>query len=162
MLQNKVAIVTGGTRGIGYAIVKKYLDHGATVVLCGSRKETAESAVEKLKKENADYKVEGRSITLTSPEDVERNFQEIFDKYGRLDILVNNAGISAMDSLYEYDPKAFANILDLNVNAVFYCTQAAAKLMRGQKGAGASSTPAPWFPSTGRPPAADIPLRNSP
>ncbi len=136
MLQNKVAIVTGGTRGIGYAIVKKYLDHGATVVLCGSRKETAESAVEKLKKENADYKVEGRSITLTSPEDVERNFQEIFDKYGRLDILVNNAGISAMDSLYEYDPKAFANILDLNVNAVFYCTQAAAKLMRGQKGGG--------------------------
>lgn len=136
MLQNKVAIVTGGTRGIGYAIVKKFLDHGATVVLCGSREETAESAVEKLKKENADYKVEGRSITLTSPEDVERNFQEIFDKYGRLDILVNNAGISAMDSLYEYDPKAFANILDLNVNAVFYCTQAAAKLMRGQKGGG--------------------------
>lgn len=136
MLKGKVAIVTGGTRGIGYAIVKKYLDNGATVVLCGSREETARNAVEKLKKENASYKVEGRSINLTSPEDVEKQFQEVFEQYGRLDILVNNAGISAMESVYEYDPKDFANIIDLNVNAVFYCSQAAAKLMRCQEGGG--------------------------
>ena len=51
LLKNKVAIVTGGTRGIGYAIVRKYVQEGATVVLCGSREETAQKALAKLKEE---------------------------------------------------------------------------------------------------------------
>ena len=54
MLKNKVAIVTGGTRGIGFAIVKKYLENGATVVLFGSRQETVDKAVSALKAENPD------------------------------------------------------------------------------------------------------------
>ena len=70
MLKNKVAVVTGGTRGIGYAVVKKFLDNGATVVLCGSRDETARQAVEQLKQENPDYRVEGISVDLLSPEDI--------------------------------------------------------------------------------------------
>lgn len=134
MLKNKIAIVTGGTRGIGYAIVKKYLDNGATVVLCGSTAETASKAVEKLKNENIDYKVEGIGLNLSSPKEVKEAFENVKNKYGRLDILVNNAGISARESIYEYDPKDFENIMDLNVNAVFYCTQAAATIMKEQGG----------------------------
>ena len=53
MLQGKIALVTGGTRGIGYAIVKKFLEHGATVILCGSREETAKRAEQQLKAETA-------------------------------------------------------------------------------------------------------------
>ncbi len=132
MLKNKVAVVTGGTRGIGYAVVKKFLDNGATVVLCGSRDETARQAVEQLKQENPDYRVEGISVDLLSPEDINEAFENINAKYGSLDILVNNAGISATDSIYTYDPGKFENIIDLNVNAVFYCTQAATKIMKCQ------------------------------
>ena len=138
MLKNKVAVVTGGTRGIGYAVVKKFLDNGATVVLCGSRDETARQAVEQLKQENPDYRVEGISVDLLSPEDINEAFENINAKYGSLDILVNNAGISATDSIYTYDPGKFENIIDLNVNAVFYCTQAATKIMKCQPGGGSS------------------------
>ena len=59
MLKGKVAVVTGGTRGIGYAVVKKYLENGAKVVLFGSREETVNKALSSLKAENADWEVEG-------------------------------------------------------------------------------------------------------
>lgn len=136
MLKNKVAVVTGGTRGIGYAIVKKFLDNGATVVLCGSTDATAAKAIERLMEENPQYKVEGIGLDLSAPEKINKAFTDIFDKYGSLDILVNNAGISAMDTIYNYDPADFANIIDLNVNAVFYCSQAAAKIMKFQERGG--------------------------
>lgn len=134
MLKGKVAIVTGGTRGIGLAIVKKYLDNGATVILCGSRKETEEEAVKKLKQENPEYKVEGIAPKLTSPEEVREAFEYVKKSYGKIDILVNNAGISARESLYDYKPEDFAKIMDLNVNAVFNCSQAAAVIMKEQQG----------------------------
>lgn len=132
MLKDKVAIVTGGTRGIGFAIVKKYLENGAKVVLCGSRKETADKAVEKLKAENSNWVVEGLGLNLSDSNEVNEAFKKVKDKYGSLDILVNNAGISARDSIYEYNPDDFKKIIDLNVNAVFVCSQAAAIIMKEQ------------------------------
>ncbi len=140
MLKNKVAIVTGGTRGIGFAIVKKYLENHATVVLCGSTQETADKAVKKLKDENADCKVEGIGLNLNSPEDIKAAFENVKEKYGSLDILVNNAGISARESIYEYNPADFEKIIDLNLNSVFYCSQAAAIIMKEQGGGSIIST----------------------
>lgn len=134
MLKGKVAIVTGGTRGIGYSIVKKYLGNNAKVILCGSSSESAAKAVESLKKENSEYVVEGIGLNLLNPEEIEKEFKRIKEEYGTLDILVNNAGISHSKSIYEYDPKDFDNIMDINVKAVFYCTWAAAKIMKEQGG----------------------------
>lgn len=134
LLKGKTAMVTGGTRGIGYAIVKCFLENGASVALCGSRPETVEKALEKLKSENPDYKVIGLSPDLQSPEEIAQAVAAVQEAFGRLDILVNNAGVSARDSLYQYRPEDFAKTMDLNVNAVFYCAQAAAKVMREQGG----------------------------
>ena len=134
MLEGKVAIVTGGTRGIGFAIVKAFLEEGASVALFGSRKETADKAVAELKAENADAKVVGLAPDLTSYEEVEKAVAEVKATFGRVDILANNAGISARESIYDYDPKAFENIMDLNVNAVFYCSKAVAPIMKAQGG----------------------------
>lgn len=134
MLRGKVAIVTGGTRGIGYAIVKKFLNNGAKVVLCGSRQETVDKALEQLWAEKEDYEVMGLCPKLTDMSSVEEAFKTVTDKYGRIDILVNNAGISARESIYDYTEDAFENIMDLNVKAVFNATKVAAPIMKAQGG----------------------------
>lgn len=134
MLKGKVAVVTGGTRGIGFAIVDKYLENGATVVLCGSRQETANKAIKELKEINPNYNVEGIGLNLSNPEEIDKEFNRIKEQYGSLDILVNNAGISQRESIYDLRLEEFDNILELNVNAMFYCSQAAAKIMKPQGG----------------------------
>lgn len=134
LLQDKTAVVTGGTRGIGYAIVRKFLQNGAKVALCGSKRKTAEDAVEKLKAENPDWPVIGIWPELNHAEAVQEAFFNVKKTFGSLDILVNNAGISAREKLYDYEPEDFDNIMDLNVNAAFKCSQAAAKIMKVQGG----------------------------
>jgi 3-oxoacyl-[acyl-carrier protein] reductase/7-alpha-hydroxysteroid dehydrogenase len=134
LLEGKVAIVTGGTRGIGYAIVKKYLENGAKVVLFGSRQETVDKALASLKEENPAWEVEGRCPKLTDAAEMAAVIQEVADKFGRLDILVNNAGISQNTKLYDYQPEDFEKIMDLNVSALFYAIQPAAKIMKAQGG----------------------------
>lgn len=134
MLHGKVAIVTGGTRGIGFSIVETFLKNGASVALFGSRQETVDKALEKLKAENPEWNVMGLSPDLADYEAVEAAVNQVKEHFGRLDILVNNAGISARESLYEYDPKAFQRIMDLNVNAVFNGCRAVAPIMKAQGG----------------------------
>ena len=132
LLKGKTAMVTGGTRGIGYAIVKKYLENGANVALCGSRQETVDKAIAKLKEENPEYQVIGLYPDLQKPEEVEKAITTVKETFGTLDIMVNNAGVSARESIYDYKPEDFAKTMSLNVNAVFNCAQAAAKIMKEQ------------------------------
>lgn len=134
LLKGMVAVVTGGTRGIGYAIVRTFLENKAKVVLCGSRPETAQKAVESLKAEDPSFEVEGISPDLSDYADVEKAILDIKARYGKIDILVNNAGISASDPLYKYDPKDFDRIIKLNVNACFYTARAAAPIMKENGG----------------------------
>lgn len=134
LLKGKVAMVTGGTRGIGYAIVKTYLENGAAVALCGSRQETVEKALARLKEENPDYRVIGLWPDLQNPEEVAKAVETVRESFGSFDIMVNNAGVSARESLYDYKPEDFSNIMNLNVTAVFNCAQAAAKVMKEQGG----------------------------
>ena len=134
LLEGKVAVVTGGTRGIGLAVVRAYLRQGAKVVLFGSRQETADKAVSELLSENPGYQVSGLAPDLSSCAAVEAAMKEVADKYGRIDILVNNAGISARESIYEYTEDAFDRIMDLNVKAVFSCSKAVAPYMKAQGG----------------------------
>ena len=94
MLKGKIAVVTGGTRGIGYAIVRKFLQNNAQVVLFGLKKETVKKALEKLTKEHPSWNVEGSWPDLTETVDVEREIKRIQENYGKIDILVNNAGVS--------------------------------------------------------------------
>ena len=134
MLKGKVAVITGGTRGIGFATVKKFLENGATVAMLGSRQDTVDRALQTLKEINPDYPVVGYWPNLNKHEDVEETFGVIKEKFGKLDILVNNAGISARDRLYDYSADEFSKIIDLNVKAVFNCSQVAATIMKEQGG----------------------------
>ena len=132
MLTNKTAAVTGGTRGIGLAIVKKYLENGANVVVMGSRKETVDKALAGLTEYEG--RVMGLWPDLCDPEAVAEAFASVKERFGSLDILANNAGISSRTSLYDYTVEEFGKILDINVKAVFVCSQAAARIMKEQGG----------------------------
>ncbi len=134
LLEGKVAIVTGGTRGIGYEIVRKYLNNGAKVVLFGSRQETVDKALAQLKAENAVWEVDGMCPKLTDAAEVEKAVLAVKDKFGRLDILVNNAGISQSTSIYDYKAEEFDKVIDLNVKALFYAILPAVKIMKEQGG----------------------------
>lgn len=134
LLKDKVAVVTGGTRGIGYEIVRLYLQQGAKVILFGSRQDSADKAVANLKTENSDWEVAGMAPELGNLRSVEQTISEIVEKYGKIDILVNNAGVSARESIYDYSEEAFDNIMNINVKALFDCSKAVTLFMRDNGG----------------------------
>ena len=134
MLPGKVAIITGGTRGIGFATVRKFLDNGATVILFGSKEESVQKALTILKQENPNCQVIGMYPDITDLGAVERSFADIKNRFGKIDILVNNAGVSSSTSLYNYDEYEFENIINLNLKAVFNCSKVAAKYMKENGG----------------------------
>ena len=131
-LQNKVAVITGGSRGIGFATVEAFLKEGAAVILTASSPATAQKAVDKLKENYPDAKVEGISPNLTSYEDVYAAFNDVVNRYGRLDILVNNAGVSESTPLAHYTEETFQKVFDLNVKGVFVAAKVAAEIMEKQ------------------------------
>ena len=134
LLKDKVAIVTGGTRGIGYEIVRKYLQNGAKVVLFGSKQETVDKALAKLRDEDVTWDVDGMCPALTDAKQVEEAVLKVREKYGRIDILVNNAGITQSTPIYDYKVEDFDKIIDLNVKALFYAILPTVKIMKGQGG----------------------------
>lgn len=93
MLKGKTAIITGGTRGIGFAIAKVYLENGANVAITGSRQESVEKALAKLP-EYAEH-IMGIWPNLCDPAEVADAAASVKEKFGSIDILVNNAGISS-------------------------------------------------------------------
>ena len=125
LLENKVAIVTGGSRGIGYATVEAFLQEGAKVVLCVSRQETADKAVAKLKEAYPDAVAEGIFPNLSDWEAVKAAFDNVAEKYGKIDILVNNAGVSESTPFTEYTAETFEKVMDLNIKGVYNCSKAA-------------------------------------
>ena len=132
LLQNKVAVVTGGTRGIGLATVRVFLEQGAKVALLGSRQESVDKTLAQLREQNPDWPLLGFWPALTDEQAVQQTLEKVVEQWGRLDILVNNAGISQSTQLYDYTMADFEKIIDLNVNAVFCCSKAAASIMRQQ------------------------------
>ena len=132
LLENKIAIVTGGTRGIGLATVEAFLRECATVILTGSRQETAEKAVAALKEKDPNAKVAGIAPNLSDLASVEEAFQKVAQEYGRIDVLVNNAGMSDSTPFDKYDEATFEKVMDLNVKGVFTCSRAVTPIMQAQ------------------------------
>lgn len=132
MLENKVAIITGGTRGIGLEIVRTFLQNKARVILFGSREESVHKAILSLEKEG--FAVDGYFPNLNKIEEIEQVVQEIFSKYGSIDILVNNAGISASKKIEDTTSLEFESIMNLNVNAIFNMCKAVVPFMKENHG----------------------------
>ena len=118
-LENKVAIVTGGSRGIGLATVKAFLREGAQVILAASSQESANKAVAKLREEFPESVIGGIAPDLMSLASMQEAFTKVAEEYGRIDILVNNAGISESTPFANYTEDTFDKVMDLNVKGMF-------------------------------------------
>ena len=149
-LNNKIAIVTGGSRGIGFATVERFLQEGATVVLTASSPVTARKAVDTLKEKYPSANVSGSSPDLTDLESVRTSFHNIAEQYGAIDILVNNAGVSESTPLDAYTADLFDRVMDLNVKGVFNATRAAVEHME-KKRAGVILNTSSMVSITGQP-----------
>lgn len=128
-LKDKVAIVTGGSRGIGFATADAFLREGAKVIITASSPKSVKAAVEKLKAKYPDSIIDGVSPNLASLESVREAFQGVSQKYGCVEILVNNAGVSESTPFADYTEEAFDKVIDLNLKGVFNTTKAASECM---------------------------------
>lgn len=134
MLKGKVAVVTGGTRGIGFATVKKFLENEAKVVLLGSKQETVEKAIKELKQINSSYEVIGFYPNLSSKEEMDEVFKKVKKIYGHIDILINNAGISSKTKIEDYTDEEYEKITNLNIKSVFNCSKEIIPYLKETKG----------------------------
>lgn len=149
-LKDKVAVITGGSRGIGFAAVEKFLQEGATVILTASTQASADRAVARLKEKNPQAPVTGISPDLSSLESVREAFKKIIGEYGRVDILINNAGVSESTPFTEYTSEIFDRVMDLNVKGVFHATRAAVEHM-AERGKGVILSTSSMVSITGQP-----------
>lgn len=133
-LSGKVALVTGGSKGIGYAIGKGLAMRGANVVLASrhlSEVKKAAKSLEVFKIKSAGIYLDVRDVTQ-----MERAISEVVSKFGELNILVNNAGVSVRMPALRVTEEVWDNILDTNLKGAFFCAQVAARQMIKQKKGG--------------------------
>ncbi len=133
-LKGKVAIVTGGSRGIGFAIARELLRNGATVVITGTKAETVDAAVRDLRAEASDAAVEGAVADVRKYADVERLMSGAGQRHGGLDILINNAGIGVFRPVADMSVDEWHRVIDTNLTGVFYCCRTAIPHLRARGG----------------------------
>jgi 3-oxoacyl-[acyl-carrier protein] reductase len=131
-LSGKVAVVTGGTRGIGRAIAERLLTEGAAVAICG----VSNASVEKAAVELADYgrRAVAEVADIGKLDDVRRFFHVVDERLGTVDFLINNAGIGIYKPVVDLDPAEWHRMVNLNLNGVYYCSREALQRMRGRGG----------------------------
>jgi 3-oxoacyl-[acyl-carrier protein] reductase len=132
-VEGKLAVVTGGTRGIGYAITEALLQQGGNVFLCGTGQQGVDQAVNRLKSKHGDH-VSGMVCNVRNYEHVRKLMLEVDRRYGGLDILVNNAGIGLFASVEKMAPEEWCATIETNLSGVFYCCHEAIPLLKKRGG----------------------------
>lgn len=132
MLENKVVLITGSSRGIGNAIAREFVREKARVVVCGSRLESATKSAEEIKK---DFNVDDDhllpvGLNVKDTEDIKRVVSEVINKWGRIDVLINNAGITSNVSLLDSTDEEFREMFDINFFGVVSLTREVVKYMK--------------------------------
>ncbi|MEL6867630.1 MAG: SDR family NAD(P)-dependent oxidoreductase, partial [Bacteroidota bacterium] len=122
-LQNKVAVITGGARGIGKATAKKFMGEGATVAIWDINENLGKATAAELEKEGTGqvrfYKVNTSSLAAVSAAAA-----QVMEDFGSIDILINNAGITRDASLKKMTGEQWQQVIDVNLTGVFNCTKA--------------------------------------
>lgn len=130
-LTGKVAIVTGGARGIGFGIAQKYADEGAYVIIADVLEEEGREAVSKIGKQAEFYQID-----LRSRDAIFDMADQIYKSYGKINVLVNCAGVARPCPTLKLSEEVLDEVIDINMKAPVFCCQAVGKYMR--KGGGGS------------------------
>jgi NAD(P)-dependent dehydrogenase (short-subunit alcohol dehydrogenase family) len=154
-LTRRVAIITGGSLGLGRQMAEGLAEMGADLVLCARKKERCEQAADELRK--LGVRVLPVACDVTKPNDIQSLVEETLNEFGRIDVLVNNAGISWGAPLEEMRLLDWSRVIETNLTGTFLCAQAVGKVMLGKhRGkiiniasvAGLSGTPAEVLQAT--------------
>jgi len=125
-LNNRIAIVTGGAQGFGFAITERFIQSGAKVIIWDIDEAESKKAVEKINSENLTYQI----VDVSKIDDINKNLNEIEKTHKKIDIFVNNAGVAGMNTtVAEYPIEEWNKVINLNLNAVFYCCKAVVPFM---------------------------------
>ncbi|QSQ09848.1 3-oxoacyl-[acyl-carrier-protein] reductase FabG [Koleobacter methoxysyntrophicus] len=131
-LSGRIAVVTGGSRGIGKAIALELAENGANVVINYSKdSKGAQEVAEYIRNKGIDCLTIKANVSLAS--EVENMVETIIEKYGRIDILVNNAGITRDSLLARMKEKDWDDVIDINLKGVYNCTKSVVKVMMKQR-----------------------------
>lgn len=128
ILQNKVAVITGGSGGIGFAIAQKFLSCGAKVIICGTSEEKLKEMVNKVDTEMLSYCV----VNLNHVSSFSDKVIELVKIYGKIDILVNSAGIHSTNPIqdfFAYNEKEYDDIMNINLKGTYFFSREIAKYM---------------------------------
>lgn len=132
-LSGKVALITGGSKGIGYGIAASLLQQGMYVAITSRDYKAAAKAAEQLEKEGSGA-VLALEADVRSYQAQERSVEEVLSKWGRLDVLVANAGVGHFASIEEMSPEQWNEVIDINLTGVFYSVKAALPALAETKG----------------------------
>jgi 3-oxoacyl-[acyl-carrier protein] reductase len=125
-LENRVAIVTGGAQGFGYAITERFIKSGAKVIIWDIDEDEAKKALEKISSKNLSYQI----VDVSNFDLINKNILETEKKYGKIDIFINNAGMAGLNAtVAKYPIEEWNKVINLNLNSVFYCCKAIAPFM---------------------------------
>ena len=126
-LNNRVAIVTGGAQGFGLAITERFIQSGAKVVIWDIDENEAKKALERVNSENLTYQI----IDVCNFDKINQQLDNIEISHGKIDIFINNAGLAGMNTtVADYPIEEWNKVINLNLNAVFYCCKAVVPLMK--------------------------------
>ena len=134
VFEGKVVVISGGSRGIGFAAVKEFLKAGAKVCFLSHYEETGKAALEKLQAIDPNYPVIWRCIDLCSEEQAKALFEEVESLWGRVDVLINNAGISNDDALVHHTMDHWKAVVDVNMTAVYNMSRYALSALKKTEG----------------------------
>lgn len=133
-LKDKVALITSGSRGIGYAIAERYIQEGAKVAVAGSKAESAQKACNLLKEKYPDADILPVFSDARNTDEINAMFDTVVNKWGYIDILVNNSGISTTKEIDLMSDEDFEDVMNVNVTGMFRCARAAVKIMKSHGG----------------------------
>ena len=125
-IENRVAVVTGGAQGFGLAITERFIESGAKVVIWDIDENEAKKALEKVNSKNLSYQI----VDVSDFNKINEKLIEIESLHGKIDIFINNAGVAGMNTtVAEYPIQEWNKVINLNLNAVFYCCKAVVPFM---------------------------------
>ncbi len=130
-LDGRVALVTGGNRGLGFAMARALAEAGASVVVTSRQEERAMKSAAKLA-ETTGQSALGLAVDVTDATQIESMIETVVQEFGRIDILVNNSGINIRKPVEEFDEGSWDLVQNTNLKAPFLCSRAAVRFMKEQ------------------------------